>query len=508
MKGFLKNIIRLPNVFLTVFLVVLLSTVLILLCNSVYTSCGDAMEKLNRTTEIPMEITLKQRLERVETEDGGYEIVDLNTKLLDGQVLEILRAEERLSDIRYIGNTYYFSAGLLCTEEEYLALENAMAENGSFVLGRQLGFSEVGVAGCTHEELLHEVLGVGKEDLSVTYLPGASPEDGVLLPKALYDGLGQPDLFFVGWYKTESYGLQPDAEIPGYLLTHFEELKKKPDPPMLPVPVCGYYTCKDGTKAAAVMVAGGDYWQSIYKAQDYYALRDNQQTFVRPDADAFGEAGLSKIEMTTAFPGEVADIISGLMEKGVDGDSYFITASDYEYKFVLVQMESMGNFSGVILYAAILFGILILAVFLAYALRKRQKEIYILRALGREERYIAFSFTLELGAVMLTALLCGVLAAYLWGNGICGMISKQALENANASAESLSLVAQNMANSEILREQMENAARKYAEADFSLTYEASLAVYKWLLAAVAVFSGYAYTLTRRITKRNMMYKEG
>ena len=50
MKGSLKNIIRLPNVFLTVFLVVFLSTVLILLCNSVYTSCGDAMEKLNRTT--------------------------------------------------------------------------------------------------------------------------------------------------------------------------------------------------------------------------------------------------------------------------------------------------------------------------------------------------------------------------------------------------------------------------------------------------------------------------
>ena len=54
MKGSLKNIIRLPNVFLTVFLVVFLSTVLILLCNSVYTSCEDAMEKLNRTTEIPM----------------------------------------------------------------------------------------------------------------------------------------------------------------------------------------------------------------------------------------------------------------------------------------------------------------------------------------------------------------------------------------------------------------------------------------------------------------------
>lgn len=508
MKDSLKNIFRLPNVFLTVFLAVSLLTVLILLCNSVYTSCISAEKTLNQSTVISVEMILKERLERVETEDGGYEIVNLNTKLLDGRMLKILKAEQRISELQYICNPYFFSVSLLCTEAEYAEIQTALAKGDSFSRNLQLGIYEVGVAGCTQEELIPEALGVAKEDLAVTYLSGATLKDGVLLPKKLYDDLGQPDVFFVGWFKTESYGLQLDAEIPDYLLTHFEELKKKPEPPMLPVPVCGYYTYKNGAKAAAVMVAGGEYWQSIYKAQDYYTLRENSQTFARPEADAFGEAGLSKIEMTTAFPGEVSDIIGGLMDAGLDGDNYLITASDYEYKFVLAQIESLQNFSGVILYAAILFGVFLLAVFLAYAVRKRQKEIYILRALGRGERRIAVSFALEFGVTMLAAVLCGALAAYLWGNGICSFISQKAMENARSAAENLSPVAQSMANSETLRQQLENAVRKYMETDLSLIYDVASGFCWVLLTAPVVFSVYTFRLTRRITKRNMMYKEG
>lgn len=508
MKASLKNIIRLPNVFVTVFLVVFLCTVLILLCISVYRSCLSAEETLNQTTVVTMELTLKERLTRVETEDGGYEIVDLNHKLLDGQVLELLRAESRISELHYICNTFFFPADLLCTEAEYADLQAAAAEGGSFSRDTQLGLYEVGVAGCTREDLLPETLGVPKEDLTVTYLAGNGLEDGVLLPKKLYHGLGRPEAFLIGWYKAEGYGFRFDAPLPDYLLACFEELKGKPAPPALSVPVCGYYTCGEDDQAAAVMVANEKYWQSIFGAQDYYTLQENRQTFVRPDADPFGEVGLAKLRMTTAYPGEVASIIGGLMDAGLGGDDYLITASDYEYKFVLAQMESMGNFSLVILCAAVLFGLLLLAVFLAYVVRKRQREIYILRALGYGEHGIALSFAFEFGTAILGALVCGVAAAYLFGNGICGMISQRAMENARSAVENLSPVAQSMANSETLRAQLESAVDRYLETDLSLAYGVPFPIYGILLGTAAVFSIYAYGLTRGIAKRNMMQKEG
>lgn len=506
MKGSLKNIFRLPNVFLPVFLVVFLSAVLILLCNSVYTSCVSAEETLNENTEISMELVLKERLARVETEDGGYKIVDLNNKLLDGQVLELLRAEPRISELHYVCNPYFVPAGLLCTEAEYAGMQAAMAEGGSFSRNTQLGVHEVGVAGCTREELIPETLGVAKEDLSVTYLSKSALKDGVLLPKKLYDGLGRPERFLVGWYKTEGYGLQLDADLPDYMLSHFEDLKKKPEPPLLSVPVCGYYTRRDDPKAAAVIVADVAYWQSIYRAREYYAIGEQGQSF-SAEGDAFSRVGLLRIGMTTPYPGEVSSIMGGLMDAGLDGDSYLITASDYEYKFVLAQIESLENFSGVLFYAAALFGSFLLAVFLTYAVRKRQKESYILRALGYGERGITLSFTLEFGLVMLAALACGIGAASLWGNGICSFISQKAMESVGSAVENLSPVAQSMANSEDLREQLENAVRRYTETDLSLSYGVSYGTYGVLLAAVWAFSAYLYGLARRITKRNMMDKE-
>ena len=73
--------------------------------------------------------------------------------------------------------------------------------------------------------------------------------------------------------------------------------------------------------------------------------------------------------------------------------------------------------------------------------------------------------------------------------------------------ENLSPVAQSMANSEALREQLENAVRRYTETDLSLSYGVSYGTYGVLLAAVWAFSAYLYGLARRITKRNMMDKE-
>ena len=82
------------------------------------------------------------------------------------------------------------------------------------------------------------------------------------------------------------------------------------------------------------------------------------------------------------------------------------------------------------------------------------------------------------------------------------------MENARSAVENLSPVAQSMANSETLRAQLESAVDRYLETDFSLAYGVPFPIYGILLGTAAVFSIYAYGLTRGIAKRNMMQKEG
>ena len=93
----IKNIIRLPGAFLPLFLSAVLAVILILLCFSVTRSCDEALERIENSYDATLTLTVKKKYDHVLTDKGNYLLTDVNTALIDLEILDIIKAESRLT---------------------------------------------------------------------------------------------------------------------------------------------------------------------------------------------------------------------------------------------------------------------------------------------------------------------------------------------------------------------------------------------------------------------------
>ena len=118
MKRMIKNIIRLPGAFLPLFLSAVLAVVLILLCFSVTRSCDEALERIENSYDATLTLTVKKKYDHVLTDKGKYLLTDVNTALIDLDILDIIKAENRLTISEYTTNPYLFQLELIRTDKQ------------------------------------------------------------------------------------------------------------------------------------------------------------------------------------------------------------------------------------------------------------------------------------------------------------------------------------------------------------------------------------------------------
>ena len=106
MKRIIKNIIRLPGAFLPLFLSAVLAVVLILLCFSVTRSCDEALERIENSYDATLTLTVKKKYDHVLTDKGKYLLMDVNTALIDLDILDIRKPESRVTMSEYTTNPY------------------------------------------------------------------------------------------------------------------------------------------------------------------------------------------------------------------------------------------------------------------------------------------------------------------------------------------------------------------------------------------------------------------
>ncbi len=508
MKRHIKNVFRLPAIFLPLFAVTVLIIFLALLCCSVYTSCKNAINEINQTYNIDFTVKTKDRWDRVCNDDGTISVVNMNKKIIDTDILTIINSEQRLCDVEYITNPFYFSTRLLRTEEQVKEIEAHVSHGEAFSEKGESSIHEIGVIGCTDEHFLESTFKMLHADFDIVYVEGTF-QNGVILPKELYDFYHSPKNLVIGWFISDGRGIEIDFDGEEYLpsdtlLSYFDELLTAPNAPKMRIPIAGYYTCSDLTNGP--IICNIAIWEGIYAAQDYYQLEDGVQKYYSDDNNAIDKIGISQLNMQTEFPMETSDIMVSLINNGIDAQSFTIVADDYNYKFISSHVASTEYLSFIILIAVLVFGVAIILLMLFYAAKKRQNELYTLRTLGENRIRIAAGMGFEVSIVILAGVLAGIIAGEVLGSIICGSINRQILETVKASISNLSQISELMKDSDIIKLQMNSAVEAYMQSNIRLTYTVPQSVYfaigfTWVLLSACAFLLFmrksSHTLMRR-----------
>lgn len=508
MKRHIKNVFRLPAVFLPLFAVTVLIIFLVLLCCSVYTSCKNAINEINQTYKINFTVTTKDRWERVRGDNGTVSVVNMNKKIIDTDILTIIHSEQRLSDVEYITNPFYFSTRLLRTEDQFTEIESHVSRGEAFSEKGASSIHEIGVIGCTDEHFLESTFEMLHADFDIIYVDG-SFRNGAILPKELYDFYHSPKNLVIGWFISDGHGIEIAFDGEGYLpsdtlLSYFDELLAAPNAPKKRIPIAGYYTCSDLKNN--LIICNMTIWEDIYAAQDYYQLEDGVRKYYCDEHNAIDKIGISQLNMQTEFPRETSDIMVSLINNGIDAQSFTIVADDYNYKFISSHVASTEYLSFAILIAVLVFGVAIILLMLFYAAKKRQNELYTLRTLGESRIRIAVGMGSELSIVILTGVLVGIIAGEVLGSIICDSINRQIQETVRASISNLSQISELMKDSDTIKLQMNSAIEAYMQSNIRLTYTVPQSVYFAIGFTLVLLSAFVFLLFMRKASHTLMRK--
>lgn len=480
MKRIIKNIIRLPGAFLPLFLSAVLAVVLILLCFSVTRSCDEALERIENSYDATLTLTVKKKYDHVLTDKGKYLLMDVNTALIDLDILDIIKAENRLTISEYTTNPYLFQLELIRTDKQLSGIEAEVASGKPFhtapsrlILPHRTVWN-ISSVGCTDESQLPIALGKASADISVTYRDGMSYGDGVLLSKEIYDFLESPENIVIGWYAVKTSGISNHFsvvdgkyQISNDILDLALKQKDGQSEPRTSVPVAGYFSAE---MMESRIICPPELWETVYRAQDYYQSNSNALNKYRDNISAIDEVGIVQLKMALDSPADAPDVIRSLIDSGIGAEDYLIEADDYDYKFAVSQINGIRGFASGIFLLSVIFGIAATVLLVLYSVKRRHSETYTLRTLGKNEGGIALSVCFEISLVLLAAILTGIALGYVFGSGICARINDAAYRSTVSTAENMSRVAELMQNSESVKAQLEGAVGRYLQTDTSIRF--------------------------------------
>ncbi len=499
---FMKDIIRLPGTFLPVFITALLSVFLVLVSTSLKLSCEDALAVLSDEYEVEMSVTAKESYEKVEDKNGGYSVKNTNPRMLDRAVLDAVEELDSVTDISYVTNYYDLPLSYFCTEDELRVISDAV-KNGEDFTGTTESYSRGGMVNsaltfiaCTDEKLKAKVFSIA--DYEITYSDGCSFGDGIILPKVLYDMYASPRALVFGWYKHERvlpqiFDESGEVTIPPEFAQSIENYKNGAEPPLLVVPVAGYY---DGD--SKIVLTTPEIWEAIYAASSYYS------SLSVAGSDPVDTVGLLELSATLDSGASAVPAAKSLMTGIADPEYYLITVDDYDYKFACAQISGILKFTDVLCAVSVIFGILTVALAVHYSVGKRRREAYTLRTLGVSEKRIVGTFGAENALIIVLAVLLGVIAGELLGGRICELVESMSARSAASAAESLSQIAQMMQNSDAIVAQLKSAADAYLSSEATISYAVPASVYLQIALVCAALVLYALIQSFIITKRSLM----
>lgn len=506
---FFKNILRLPAVFLPVVLTSVAAVVLLLLSSAVEASCGKIIDTMGKNYDVTVNIKTKVMQEKVLNEERGkYEVINTNDRKIDSSLVSLLEKTEGTEEINYISNKYSLSTQYIITEDEYdIIIEAGKTGQGFTLEDHSFRINEVVLyylfpVAVSNEALLGQVLGA--DSAEVCYREGMGFGDGIILPEPLYTKLNAPDTLVIGWYtqNRSGAGLKVKDEDGNIILdyfdiAHIQELLRTDPPTPLFLKVAGYHKGAEGNPQA--VICDLETWEAIYKFVGYYRTDFN--------GSAIDNFGMDFAEVTLSDAGETAAYMKELMANGVDGEKFLMVADDYSYKFAVSQIEGIHRFASVLLYASGIFGLLTVILALFYGTRKRKKEIYTYRTLGRNRGRIILSVGAELSFVLLASVALGVVCGYFAGDVLCSAINETLRTSAATSAENITKIASIMKNSLELKAQLEGAVEDYLKMGVSLNFSLPSNVVKLILGAWLCLSAAVFAVVGVFTGKSLMKRE-
>ncbi len=261
------------------------------------------------------------------------------------------------------------------------------------------------------------------------------------------------------------------------------------------VPVAGYFTDEDNRYFIA---ASGDQWREIYEGKKV------ENTGAEDTAG--NDAGYVYITATLKDPSKTKELIKELISGAVSADKYTIAADDYSYKFAISRIEGISSFVRVIMYAAVIFGITVVLLFVYYSVRRRSDEIYILKTLGRSKIRVALTVTAEIFFVLLFATLLSCVLSPAVGEALCLTVNERAAYNAAGAVSELSFIAELMIDAEETKAQLQAAADAYSKMGITILYQEDGSIYKWLFAMLAAATAFALFCTAGVASKGLMKK--
>lgn len=506
---FFKNILRLPAVFLPVVLTSVAAVVLLLLSSAVEASCGKIIDTMGKNYDVTVNIKTKVMQEKVLNEERGkYEVINTNDRKIDSSLVSLLEKTEGTEEINYISNKYSLSTQYIITEDEYdMIIETGKTGQGFTLEDHSFRINEVVLynlfpVAVSSEALLGQVLGA--DSAEICYRKGMGFGDGILLPEPLYRKLNAPETLVIGWYtqSRSGVGLKVKDEDGNIILDYFDvahilELLRQTPPTPLFLKVAGYHKGAEGNPQA--VICDLETWEAIYNATGIYRM-DSKGT-------AIDNFGMNFVEVTLSDSGRTASYMEELMEKGIDGEKFLMVADDYSYKFAVSQIEGIHRFASVLLYASGIFGLLTVILALFYGIRKRKKEVYTYRTLGRSRGRIILSVGAEISFVLLISVALGVLFGYLAGDILCSAINETLHTSAETSAENITKIASIMKNSLELKAQLEGAVEDYLKMEVSLSFNLQKTTVELLFAAWLCLSAAVFAVVGVFTGKSLMKRE-
>ncbi len=498
----IKNLIRLPTIYLTFLLIASLSVTGILISISIGKSCITAKNIVNDEYKVSLNLSLKQKFDYVYNETSDkYIFNDVNESLIDDEIIDKIKRTGYINDTNYYTNSYFIESIYILPKAEFENVKKAL-ENGDDIpyfnpiVKTTNGYEDhKGVVGVTNEKLLYKALDFNEADLKITYLNNRTfNEYGVLLPKTFYDAYNNPDELVIGWFTGLNIFNSESSTIPEHIYEEYEKiLDKNIQPPELVIPVLGYYD--DSINYNTFILCGLECWKDIYSAYDYYNSNIYDTVdYKKSDIDIIPEIGIKGAVFNLSSPYNALPLINKLIDEKFNFDDYQLVSNDYNYKYAIASIESVEKFVSIFIAAVIIFNCIIILILLRYGIKKRRNEIYILTILGFSKIKILFNFLIETSMIIIISMILGLVIGNIAGNSICYFINEKTFAQAQNTEEEFSRIYEFMKNSDEIKKQISDAKNSFKSTGIELTYNTDIRIYNYLTISFAVLFLYSFIL--------------
>jgi len=519
----LKNLFRLSEIYIPLFLTVFLAVILILFGEAVVLSCTSVKKGFADLFPVTLQVSHKVRNEYFINYQEKTQIGDSNTTKVDSALMDHLYSLEDISDIQYIGNSFSITKDNLISISDFETVSEAVNNIEIFdfsgYFGKSSSTSYV-VRGVSSLEMLEKTF---PDITKIKFLDDAvSMDGGIIISEDMYELFGRPEYVVVGWYQTffgsnklkkdENGNFIIDDDIKLWIKNISNRYFTNSGHPFIKAKVLGYY---ENSVAQNTVYAGMDVWNIMNALERFQKPILDYKTgeSIGPDkyaleTDTKDVIGLEYITAKIKDPSKAPEILQSFLDAGYSADDYNIVITDYDYKFAVAQIEGLQKLAESAGNASIIIGILITAILIYFASRRRSGEIYTLRTLGETRGRIVIRMTAEIAIVIIAAVLAGVLFGELFGNTVCAYVNDITLKNAAGAAERLSEAFQLMKNKDEVLSQMTSAIESFNKADIGITY--SVEARSYILLSVSSVLAIIYTALALLAQsfKNLMKERG